>query len=89
MEEVQQLHEDHKALMKAAGFNTTSVAGVLTFSVNSQNSSRDLLDVGVGVPLRKDIRVFLPEDVADSAAGEDLQAAATLPHPERDLCTHG
>lgn len=47
----------------------------------------DLLDVRVGVALREDVRVFLPEDVADSAAGEDLQAAATLPHPERDLCT--
>lgn len=47
----------------------------------------DLLDVRVGVSLWEDIWVFLPEDVADPAAGEDLQTAATLPHPERDLCT--
>lgn len=46
-----------------------------------------LLDVRVGVSLRKDVRMLLPEDVTDSAAGEDLQAAAALPHPERDLCT--
>lgn len=46
-----------------------------------------LLDVGVGVALREDVRVLLPEDVAHSAAGEDLQAAAALPHPEGDLCT--
>lgn len=32
--------------------------------------------------------MFLPEDVTHSAAGEDLQTAATLPHSERDLCTH-
>lgn len=52
-----------------------------------QNSLWDLLDVCVGVPLRENVRVFLPEDVTNSAAGEDLQTAATLPHPERDLCT--
>lgn len=46
-----------------------------------------LLDVGVGVPLWEDVGVFLPEHVADSAAGEDLQAAAALPHSEGDLCT--
>lgn len=49
--------------------------------------NRVLLDVRVGVSLGEDVRVFLPEDVTDPAAGEDLQTAATLPHPERDLCT--
>ena len=52
----------------------------------SKDSFRDLLDVGVGVPLGEDVRVFLPEDVTHSAAGQDLQRAAALPHPERDLC---
>lgn len=45
-----------------------------------------LLNVGVGVALREHIRVLLPEDVTHPAAGEDFQAAATLPHPEGDLC---
>lgn len=31
--------------------------------------------------------MFLPEHVADPAAGEDLQTAAALPHSEGDLCT--
>ena len=29
--------------------------------------------------------VLLPEDVAHPTAGDDLQAAAALPHSERDL----
>lgn len=53
-----------------------------------KSDSLDLLDVSVGVSLGKDVRVFLPEDVTHSAAGQDLQTAPTLPHPERDLCTH-
>ena len=32
---------------------------------------------------RKSVRVLFPENVADSAARDDLQAAAALPHPER------
>lgn len=60
---------------------------ILTLII-SHSFLRDLLDVCVGVALGENIRVFLPEDVTDSAAGEDLQTAATLPHPERDLCTH-
>lgn len=32
--------------------------------------------------------MLLSEDVANSAAGDDLQASATLPHPKRDLWTH-
>lgn len=31
------------------------------------------------------VRMLLSEDVAHSAAGDDLQASATLPHPKRDL----
>lgn len=31
----------------------------------------------------------LPEDVADAAAGEDLQAATAHPHPEGELCKRG
>lgn len=45
-----------------------------------------LLDVGVGVALRENVRVLLPEHVTHSAAGEDLQTAAALPHAEGDLC---
>ncbi len=42
----------------------------------------DSLDVRVGISLGEDVRVLLPENVTDSAAGEDLQTSATLPHPE-------
>ncbi|KAJ8895482.1 hypothetical protein PR048_000815 [Dryococelus australis] len=35
---------------------------------------------GVGMPLA--------EDMTHPAAGDYLQAASTLPHPERDLCNH-
>lgn len=31
------------------------------------------------------VGMLLPEDVAHSAAGDDLQAPAALPHPEGDL----
>lgn len=34
---------------------------------------------------REGVGVLLPEHVSHAAAGDDLQAAATLPHAERDL----
>lgn len=38
---------------------------------------------------REGVRMLLTEDVADTAARDDLQAAAALPHAKRDLCrTH-
>lgn len=35
---------------------------------------------------RERVGVLLPEHVSHAAAGDDLQAAAALPHAERDLC---
>lgn len=35
------------------------------------------------------VGVLLPEHVAHAAAGDDLQAATTLPHAEGDLCGGG
>lgn len=34
---------------------------------------------------REGVGVLLPEHVSHAAAGDDLQAAAALPHAERDL----
>lgn len=43
------------------------------------------LDVCIGVPLWKDIWMFLPEDMSNTAAGDDFQATSTHPHTERDF----
>ena len=48
--------------------------------------SAHLLYIRVGISIWEDIRVLLPEDVAHSAAGDDLEAAPAHPHPEGDFC---
>lgn len=45
-----------------------------------------LLYICVGISIWENIWVLLPEDVAHSAAGDDLQAAAAHPHSEGDFC---
>lgn len=47
------------------------------------------LDVRIGVPLWKDIGMFLPEDVSNTAAGDDFQATSTHPHTEGDFYKRG
>lgn len=44
------------------------------------------LYICVGVAIWENIRVLLPEDMAHSAAGDNLQAAPTHPYPEGDFC---
>lgn len=48
-----------------------------------------LLYIRVGISIWENIRVFLAEDVAHSAAGDNLEAAATHPHSEGDFCKTG
>lgn len=48
-------------------------------------TTQHLLDVSQRVALRKVIRMALPEHVSHSTAGNDLQAATTHPHSEREL----
>lgn len=46
-------------------------------------------DVRERVAFGELVRVPLPEDVSDAAAGEDLQAASAHPHPEGELWREG
>lgn len=46
----------------------------------------NLLYVCVGVAIRENVWVLLPEDVPHSAARDDLQAAPAHPHSEGDFC---
>lgn len=48
-------------------------------------ATQHLLDVGQCVALRKVIGMALPEHVSHSTAGNNLQAATTHPHSEREL----
>lgn len=45
-----------------------------------------LLYICVGVSIWEDIWVLLPEDMAHSAAGDNLEAAPTHPHSKGDFC---
>lgn len=45
-----------------------------------------LLYVCVGISIGENIGMLLPEDVPNSAAGDDLQASSTHPHTEGDFC---
>lgn len=45
-----------------------------------------LLYIRVGVSIWENIRVFLAEDMAHSAAGDDFEAAAAHPHSEGNFC---
>lgn len=45
-----------------------------------------LLNISIGIPIWKDVWVFLAEDMANSAAWDNLQTSPTHPRSERDLC---
>lgn len=44
-----------------------------------------LLYVCVGIALWKDVGMFLAEDVADPATGNNFQTSSTHPYSKRDL----
>lgn len=48
-----------------------------------------LLYIRVGISIWENIRVFLAEDMAHSAARDNLEAATTHPHSEGDFCKTG
>lgn len=52
-------------------------------------SHGDLPDIGEGIALGEVVGMPLPEDMAHSAAGHNLQAATTHPYPEGEFCRRG
>lgn len=60
-----------------------SPAGIPIFYIENEGLISLLEDVAR--PSGKGVRVLLAENVANPAAGEDLQSAAALPHPEGHL----
>lgn len=48
-------------------------------------STKHLLNVCIGISLWKDVWMFLPEDMSNTAAGDDFQAPSTHPHTKRDF----
>lgn len=71
-------------------FLPTSLQGSsLLFLTKNEANPKYPLDVRIGVPLWKDIGMFLPEDVSNTAAGDDFQATSTHPHTEGDFCKRG
>lgn len=49
---------------------------------NGGKNEKYLLYIGVGIPLREDIRVLLPEDMPHTTAGDYFQASSAHPDPE-------
>lgn len=56
------------------------------FHKKTKASTNHLLNVCIGISLWKDVGMFLPKDVPNTATGDDFQAPSTHPHTERDFC---
>lgn len=83
-----QAAEEEPLLSKrpALGCGPGSVVVLLELVHPHLRRALGVLNVCIGISLWKDVRMFLPEDMPNTAAGDDFQAPSTHPHPEGDFC---